>query len=140
MATGNIADATTEDTLSANPTAEYKKQAHGGPPKTYQTIYSSAGGGTSGGTGVQIIGLDPLGTPTPVPGMQLQPLVPPSPLTLVRTPPIVGIVNSAARGVYFEGTLVPVIGDGVTGALAAPNPRLLTNPGNYNSIFIGTRT
>ena len=140
MATGNIADATTEDTTSANATAQYNQQAHGGPIKSYQTIYSSAGGGTSGGPSVEIMGLDPLGTPTPVTGIQLQPLVPPVPQPFVRTPPIVGIVNSAARGVYFEGTLVPVIGDGVTGAGAAPTPRLLTEPGNYNSIYIGTRT
>ena len=48
--------------------------------------------------------------------------------------------NTEARGVYFEGKLVPVIGDGITGAGAAPSPRLLTTPTNYPTIHIGTKT
>ncbi len=128
---GNIADSSTLDTASANPTATYPIQAHGGTDKTYNTIYSG---------GSQITGLDPISDPTDVSGIPIQPLAPPIPQPLPRTPPIVGIVNSAVRGVYFEGTLVPVIGDGVTGAGAAPNPRLLTTPGKYPTIYIGTRT
>ena len=85
-------------------------------------------------------GLDPTSDPTDVTGTPIQPLVPPVPQPLPRTAPIVGIVNSEARGVYFECTLVPVIGDGVTGIGATPTPRLLTTPGKYGSIFIGTRT
>ena len=128
---GLIADSTTVDTPSTNPTATYPLQAHGGSDITYNTIYSGGG---------KITGLDPTSDPTDVSGVPIQPLVPPAPQPLPRTAPIVGIVNSAARGVYFENTLVPVIGDGVTGAGAAPNPRLLTTPGKYPTIFIGTRT
>ena len=128
---GNIADASTSDTNSLNATANYFMQPHGGTTKTYNTIYSG---------GAQITGLDPMGDPTDVPGVPIQPLVPPVPNPLPRTPPIVPIVNVAARGVYFEGTLVPVIGDGITGSGAVPTPRPLTLPGKYPTIFIGTRT
>jgi len=135
VAIGNIASSAAVDTASANATATYVAQAHGGPSKTYQTVYT--GRMTSM---MQIQSVDPTGTPTPVSGVPIQPLVPPVPQPLPRTAPIVGIVNSEARGVYFEGTLVPVIGDGVTGIGAVPTPRLLTTPGKYGSIFIGTRT
>ena len=131
MSLGNIADSSTQDTASANITATYPLQAHGGSDITYNTIYSG---------GSKITGLDPTSDPTDVTGTPIQPLVPPVPQPLPRTAPIVGIVNSEARGVYFEGTLVPVIGDGVTGIGATPTPRLLTTPGKYGSIFIGTRT
>ena len=128
---GNIVDSSTMDTASSNPTAIYPLQSHYGSNKTYNTIYCG---------GAQIEGLDPLSDPTDVSGTPINPLAPPIPQPLPRTPPIVGIVNSALRGVYFEGTLVPVIGDGVTGAGAAPNPRVLTTPGKYPTIYIGTRT
>ena len=128
---GNMVDSSTMDTASSNATAIYPLQAHYGSNKTYNTIYSG---------GAKISGLDPTSDPTDVTGTPIQPLVPPVPQPLPRTPPIVGIVNSEARGVYFEGTLVPVIGDGVTGIGAVPTPRLLTTPGKYGSIFIGTRT
>ena len=106
-------------------------QPHGGPTKTYSTIYSGGG---------PITGLLPSGQATPVPGVPIQPLVPPVPQILPRTPPLVPIVNIAARGVYFEDKLVPVIGDGITDPLAAPSPRILTTPTLYPTIFIGTRT
>ena len=102
MSLGNIADSSTQDTASANITATYPLQAVGSSDKTYNTIYSGGG---------KITGLDPTSDPTDVSGIQQQPLVPVVPQPLPRTPPIVGIVNSAARGVYFENTLVPVIGD-----------------------------
>ena len=119
------------DTASANPTATYIQQAHGGPSKTYLTVYTGGG---------PIQSVDPIGQPTPVTGVPIQPLVPPAPQPLPRVPPIVGIVNSAARGVYFEGTLVPVVGDGINAPGAAPTPRVLTTGGTYNTIFIGTTT
>ena len=128
---GNMVDSSTMDTASTNPTAIYPLQAHYGSNKTYNTIYSG---------GAKMSGLDPTSDPTDVTGTPIQPLVPPVPQPLPRTAPIVGIVNSEARGVYFEGTLVPVIGDGVTGIGAVPTPRPLTTPGKYGSIFIGTRT
>ncbi len=128
---GLIADSTTVDTVSTNPTATYPLQAHGGSDITYNTIYSG---------GSKITGLDPTSDPTDVSGIPINPLAPPIPQPLPRTPPIVGIVNSAARGVYFENTLVPVIGDGITGSGAVPTPRPLTLPGKYPTIFIGTRT
>ena len=131
MSLGNIADSSTQDTASANITATYPLQAVGSSDKTYNTIYSG---------GSKITGLDPTSDPSDVTGIQQQPLVPVVPQPLPRTPPIVGIVNSAARGVYFENTLVPVIGDGITGIGAVPNPRLLTITGKYPTIFIGTRT
>lgn len=131
MTAGNIASSAATDTASANATATYIQQPHGGPSKIYSTICSAGG---------PIQSVDPIGTPTPVAGVPLQPLVPPVPQPLPRTPPIVGIVNSVARGVYFEGTLVPVIGDGITGIGAAPNPRVLTIGGTYPTIFIGTTT
>jgi len=129
--TGNIVDSSVVDTASANPTATYPLQAHGGSNKTYQTIYSGD---------AKIEGLDPNSDPTDVSGVPINPLVPPVPQPLPRTSPIVGIVNSAARGVYFENTLVPVIGDGILGVGAAPSPRPLTLSGKYPTIFIGTRT
>ena len=129
--TGNIVDSSVVDTASANPTATYPLQAHGGSDITYNTIYSGGG---------KITGLDPTSDPTDVSGVPIQPLVPPAPQPLPRTAPIVGIVNSAARGVYFEGNLVPVIGDAITGAGAAPLQRLLTSPTKHPTIFIGTTT
>ncbi len=129
MSLGNIADATTLDTQSVNATATYPPLAHG-VNKTYNTIYS----GNS-----QINGINPNTKATDVTGVPIQPLVPPVPQPLVRGK-VVGIVNSEARGVYFESTLVPVIGDGVMAPLAQPDPRPLTSPGKYPTIFIGTRT
>ena len=128
---GNMVDSSTQDTASVNPTGIYPLQAHYGSNKTYNTIYCG---------GAKISGLDPTSDPTDVTGTPIQPLVPPVPQPLPRTAPIVGIVNSEARGVYFEGTLVPVIGDGIPAPLAVPDPRPLTTPGKYGSIFIGTRT
>ena len=128
---GNMVDSSTMDTASVNPTGIYPLQAHYGSNKTYQTIYCG---------GAKISGLDPLSDPTDVTGSPIPPNPTPIPQPLARNAPIVGIVNSEARGVYFENTLVPVIGDGITGAGAAPNPRLLTTPGKYPTIFIGTRT
>ena len=128
---GCIADSTTVDTVSTNPTATYPIQSHGGRNITCLTIYSN---------GARLKHIDPITDPTDVAGTPIQPLVPPVPQPLPRTPPIVGIVNSVARGVYFEGTLVPVIGDGITGIGAVPNPRPLTTPGKYPTIYIGTKT
>ena len=128
---GNIVDSSTLDTASANPTASYVAQAHGGPNKTYNTIFSGQ---------QKITGIDPTGDPTDVSGVPINPLVPPVPQPLPRTPPIVGIVNSEARGVYFEDTLVPVSGDAIKATGAAPDPRLLTLPVKYPTIYIGTRT
>ena len=128
---GCIVDSTVTDTNSANPTATYTAQAHGGTDITCNTIYSNQ---------AKIKHLDRTTKATDVTGVPIQPLIPPVPQPLVRTPPVVGIINTEARGVYFEGKLVPVIGDGITAPLAAPNPRLLTTPTNYPTIHIGTRT
>ena len=128
---GCIADSTTVDTASANPTATYPIQSHGGSNITCNTIYSNQ---------AKIKHLDRTTDPTDVTGVPIQPLVPPVPQPLPRTPPVVGIVNTEARGVYFEGVLVPVIGDGITGAGATPDPRPLTTPTLYPTIHIGTRT
>ena len=128
---GCIADTTTVDTVSTNPTATYPIQSHGGDNITCNTIYSDQ---------AKIKHLDRTSDPTDVTGVPINPLVPPVPQPLPRTPSVVGIVNTEARGVYFEGKLVPVIGDGITGAGAAPNPRLLTTPTNYPTIHIGTKT
>ena len=128
---GQIVDKTVLDTVSANPTATYPVQAHGGEDKTYQTIYTDRMTSM-----MKIVGLDPTSDPTDVQGVGVTPV----PLTLPRTPPVVGIVNAEARGVYFEGTLVPVIGDGITGTGAVPSPRPLTSPAKYPTIIIGTRT
>ena len=131
MAAGNIANSAATDTASANATATYPIQSHGGRNITCNTIFTN---------GARLKHIDPNADPTDVAGTPIQPLVPPVPQPLPRTPPIVGIVNSVARGVYFEGTLVPVIGDGITGIGAVPNPRVLTIGGTYPTIFIGTRT
>ena len=128
---GCIVDSTVTDTNSANATATYTAQVHGGTDITCNTIYSNQ---------AKIKHLDRTTDPTDVTGVPIQPLVPPVPQPLPRTPPVVGIVNTEARGVYFEGKLVPVIGDGINAPLAAPNPRLLTTPTNYPTIHIGTRT
>ena len=128
---GNMVDSSTQDTASLNPTATYPLQAVGSSDKTYNTIYSG---------GSKITGLDPTSDPSDVTGIQQQPLVPVVPQPLPRTPPLVAIVNTEARGVYFEGKLVPVIGDGITGAGASPSPRPLTTPTLYPTIHIGTRT
>ena len=128
---GNMVDSSTMDTASGNPTAIYPLQAHYGSNQTYNSIYSG---------GAPMSGLDPTSDPTDVTGTPIQPLVPPVPQPLPRVPPIVGIVNSAARGVYFEGTLVPVVGDAIKAPGAAPDPRVLTTGGTYPTIFIGTTT
>ena len=128
---GNMVDSSTMDTASANATAIYPLQAHYGSNQTYNSIYSG---------GAPMSGLDPTSDPTDVTGSPIPPNPTPIPQPLSRNAPITGIVNSEARGVYFEGTLVPVIGDGIPAPLAAPDPRPLTTPGKYGSIFIGTRT
>ena len=128
---GCIADSTTVDTVSTNPTATYPIQSHGGRNITCISIYSD---------GARLKHIDVTADPTDVAGTPIQPLVPPVPQLLPRTPPLVPIVNTAARGVYFEDKLVPVIGDGITGIGAAPDPRPLTTPTLYPTIFIGTRT
>ena len=128
---GQIVDKTVLDTASANPTATYPLQEHGGDDKTYQTIYTDRMTSM-----MKIVGLDPTSDPTDVQGVG----VTPAPNPLPRTPPVVGIVNAETRGVYFEGTLVPVIGDGITGTGAVPTPRPLTSPAKYPTIIIGTRT
>ena len=128
---GCIADSTTVDTASANATAAYPVQSHGGRNITCNTIFSD---------GARLKHIDPTADPTDVAGTPIQPLVPPVPQLLPRTPPVVGIVNTEARGVYFEGILVPVIGDGITGAGASPSPRPLPTPTLYPTIHIGTKT
>ena len=128
---GCIADSTTVDTASANATAAYPIQSHGGRNITCNTIYSD---------GARLKHIDVDADPTDVAGTPIHPVVPPVPQILPRTPPLVPIVNIAARGVYFEDKLVPVIGDGITAPLAAPSPRILTTPTLYPTIFIGTRT
>ena len=132
---GQIVDKTVLDTASVNPTATYPIQAHGGEDKTYQTIYTDRMTSM-----MKIVGLDPTSDPTDVTGVPIPPNPTAIPQELPRTPPVVGIVNAEARGVYFEGTLVPVIGDGITGTGAAPSPRPLTSPAKYPTIIIGTRT
>ena len=127
---GCIADSTTVDTVSTNPTATYPVQSFGGRNITCNTIYSD---------GARLKHLDRTHDPTDVYGVIIQPLVPVVPQPLPRTPPVVGIVNTEARGVYFEGKLVPVIGDGITGAGASPSPRPLTTPTLYPTIHIGTK-
>tara|TARA_B100001250_G_scaffold22349_1_gene18819 strand:+ start:1044 stop:1466 length:423 start_codon:yes stop_codon:yes gene_type:complete len=128
---GCMADMSDMDTLSFNPTATYPVQPHGGLNKTYITIYTG---------GANIIALDPLSQPTPVVGIPTKILVPAAPPTLPRIAPIVGVVNSEARGVYFEKTLVPVIGDAINGAGAIPVNRPLTGLGKHVTIIIGTRS
>lgn len=128
---GCIADSTTVDTASINVTANYPIQSYGGKNITCGTIYSG---------GARLKHLDRTHDPTDVFGNIQQPLVPVVPQPLPRTPPLVAIVNTDARGVYFEGNLVPVIGDGITSPGALPDPRLLTTPTLYPTIFIGTRT
>ena len=128
---GCIADSTTVDTASTNGTAAYPIQSHGGGNTTCNTIYSND---------AKLKHVDIASDPTDVTGVPINPLVPPVPQPLPRTPPIVGIVNTAARGVYFEDKLVPVIGDAITGVGALPEKRLLTTPTLYPTIFIGTRT
>ena len=128
---GCIADSTTVDTVSTNPTATYPIQSFGGRNITCNTIYSD---------GAKLKHLDRTHDPDDVYGVIIQPLVPVVPQPLPRTPPVVGIVNTEARGVYFEGILVPVIGDGVTGIGASPSPRPLTTPTLYPTIHIGTKT
>ena len=124
---GCIADVTTVDTVSANPSATYPIQSHGGKNMTCSSIYSN---------NAKITHLDPVTNPTDVTGVGVAPIPP----ELPRTPPIVGIVNSATRGVYFEDVLVPVIGDGINAPLATPEKRPLTTPTLYPTIHIGTRT
>ena len=127
---GCIADSTTVDTASANATAVYPIQSHGGRNITCNTIYSD---------GARLKHIDVDADPTDVAGTPIQPLVPPVPQLLPRTPPLVPIVKIAARGVYFEGILVPVIGDAITGAGAVPEKRPLTTPTLYPTIHIGTK-
>ena len=114
---GCIADSTTVDTASANATAAYPIQSHGGRNITCNTIYSD---------GARLKHLDRTHDPDDVYGVIQQPLVPVVPQPLPRTPPLVAIGNTEARGVYFEGILVPVIGDAITGAGAVPEKRPLT--------------
>ena len=127
---GCIADSTTVDTVSMNPTASYPIQSHGGRNITCNTIYSD---------GARLKHLDRTHDPDDVYGVIQQPLVPVVPQPLPRTPPLVPIVNTEARGVYFEGILVPVIGDAITGAGAVPEKRPLTTPTLYPTIHIGTK-
>ena len=67
---GCIADSTTVDTASANATAAYPIQSHGGRNITCLTIYSN---------GARLKHIDPIVDPTDVAGTPIQPLVPPVP-------------------------------------------------------------
>ena len=128
---GCIADTSTIDVASANPTASYAMQPHGGGNVVCTTIFNGL---------APIMHLNPNVPGTPVPGV---PLLPPPSLpnpTVLARPSVVGVVNSVERGVYFEGKLVPVIGDGLKAPGATPDPRTLTTPTLYPTIFIGTRT
>ena len=128
---GCIADTTTIDVPSANPTASYALQPHG----TGNVICVSIFNGLA-----PIMHLNANIPATPVPGV---PLLPPPSLpnpAVLNRPSVTPVVNSVERGVYFEGKLVPVIGDGITGAGALPSPRPLTTPTLYPTIIIGTRT
>ena len=77
MSLGNIADSSTLDTASANPTAAYRLHVHGGDDITYDTIYSG---------GSQITELDPISDPTDVTGIPtgLPPGPIPQPLSLIH--------------------------------------------------------
>ncbi len=128
---GCIADTSTIDVASANPTASYPLQSHGGGNVVCTTIFNGQ---------APIQHLNPNVPGTPVTGV---PLLPPPSLpnpTVLARPSVVGVVNSVERGVYFEGKLVPVIGDGLKAPGATPDPRTLTTPTLYPTIFIGTRT
>ena len=63
---GCIADSTTVDTVSTNPTATYPIQSHGGDNITCNTIYSD---------GAKIKHLDRTTKPTDVTGVPIQPLI-----------------------------------------------------------------
>ena len=127
---GCIADTTTIDVPSANPTASYALQPHG----TGNVICVSIFNGLA-----PMMHLNANVPATPVPGVPLNLPNPPNPAVLNR-PSVAPVVNSVERGVYFEGKLVPVIGDGLNAPGAVPNPRTLTTPTLYPTIFIGTRT
>ena len=128
---GCMADTSTVDTPSANPTANYPLLSHGGGNVICTTIFAF---------GAPLTHMDPTVPAIPVPGVPILP--PPSlpnPAVLGRAS-VAPIVNSVERGVYFEGKLVPVIGDGLRAPGATPDPRPLTTPTLYPTIFIGTRT
>ena len=128
---GCIADTSTIDVPSANPTASYPLQPHG----TGNVICVSIFNGLA-----PIQHLNANIPATPVPAV---PLLPPPSLpepAVLNRPSVTPVVNSVERGVYFEGKLVPVIGDGLKAPGATPDPRTLTTPTLYPTIFIGTRT
>ena len=128
---GCMADTSTVDTPSANPTANYPLLSHGGGNVICTTIFAF---------GAPLTHMDPTVPAIPVPGVPMLP--PPSlpdPAVLGR-PSVAPIVNSVERGVYFEGKLVPVIGDAINGAGAIPVNRPLTGLGKHVTIIIGTRS
>ena len=70
MAAGNIANSAATDTASANATATYAPQTHGGRNITCNTIFTN---------GARLKHIDPNADPTDVAGTPIQPLVPPVP-------------------------------------------------------------
>jgi len=128
---GQIAPASVVDTTSINPTATYPATAVGPTMKVCTTIKSN-------NSTVNII--DRTVIPySNVPGSPTNPIVPPVPPVLPRVS-VDGIINAEERGVFFEGMLVTVIGDGIQAPGAAPNPRPLTGGSEYPTIIIGTLT
>ena len=138
---GGIVDGTAIDALSTgapeNPDLVWAGLLIQGPtnyPKPLLTIRTGAT--EESPEGVPIIIVDPNSPPAPAPGAWGR-LAPPPPLVRLG---VEGVVNSALRGVYFEGMLVPVSGDAIRAAEGEPNPRPLTGATAYPTIIIGSKT
>ena len=132
---GNILGLDAFDIPSQNPTALYSSAPIEPTLKPVPTVKYNIGTADE----PQYVPIDVVdreaSIPCPsVPGTPLQPFVPPAPPSLIR--PI--FVPTKNPSVYFEGTLVLVGGDSVTGPGAAPDPRTLQGSTEYGRIIIGT--
>ena len=138
---GGIVDGSAIDSLSVEDPEDPDLKWPGLPiqgPKNYPLECTTicTGATEEAPEGFPILIVDPASPPTPAPGIWSKPSVPPP---LVRVG-VEGVVNSEARGVYFEGTLVPVSGDAIRAVTGEPNPRPLTGGTLYPTIIIGSKT
>ena len=133
---GIICNASSNNLItSENGTATYPPTPIGGTPVPTTCMYGAAiAERTETGAALPMVLVNPAGPFVGVPGVPINPLVPPTPAVLPRT----RIVPKQNTGVHINGVLVPVNGDLIEGPGATPTRVPLTGISLYPTIMIGT--